>query len=73
MDIMDESLLRFWKTLNSFGVKYLMVGGVAVNLHGFSRMTKDIDIWINDTKENRQKLGLAFAQFGYDEIHLEKF
>ena len=50
-----------------------MVGGVAVNLHGFSRMTKGIDIWINDTKENRRKLGLAFAQFGYDELNLEEF
>ena len=50
-----------------------MVGGVAVNLHGFSRMTKDIDIWINDTKENRRKLGLAFTQFGYDELNLEEF
>ena len=50
-----------------------MVGGVAVNLHGFSRMTKDIDIWINDTKENRRKLGLAFAQFRYDELNLEEF
>ena len=73
MDIMDESLLGFWKTLNSFGVKYIMVGGVAVNLHGFSRMTKDIDIWINDTKENRIKLGLAFAQFGYEDLNLEDF
>lgn len=50
-----------------------MVGGVAVNLHGFSRMTKGIDIWINDTKENRRKLGLAFTQFGYDELNLEEF
>ena len=73
MDIMDESLLEFWKTLNSFGVKYIMVGGVAVNLHGFSRMTKDIDIWINDTNENRGKLGLAFAQFGYEDLNLEEF
>ena len=64
MDIVDESLLEFWKTLNSFGVKSIMVGGVAVNLHGFSRMTKDIDIEIKDTKENRKKLSLTFAQFG---------
>ena len=73
MDLMDETLLDFWKSLNHFGVKYIMVGGVAVNLHGYSRITKDIDIWIQDTKENRRRLGMAFAKFGYDEINLEDF
>lgn len=70
---MDQSLLDFWKTLNHFGVKYIMVGGVAVNLHGYSRTTKDIDVWIKDTIDNRKSLGLAFSQFGYDEIDLEEF
>jgi len=73
MDLMDENLLNFWKSLNHFGVNYIIVGGVAVNLHGYSRTTKDIDIWIKDIKENRRQLGLAFAQFGYDEINLEDF
>lgn len=73
MDLMDETLLDFWKSLNHFGVKYIMVGGVAVNLHGYSRITKDIDIWIKDTIENRRQLGLVFAQFGYDEINVEDF
>ena len=73
MDLMDQSLLDFWKSLNHFEVKYIMVGGVAVNLHGYSRTTKDVDVWIKDTRENRKLLGLAFSQFGYDEIDLEEF
>lgn len=73
MDLLDESLLDFWKSLNHFGVKYIMVGGVAVNLHGYSRTTNDIDVWIKDTGENRKSLVLAFAQFGYDEIDLVDF
>ncbi len=73
MDLMDENLLNFWKSLNNFGVDYIMVGGVAVNLHGYSRITKDIDVWVKDTKENRRKLGFAFAKFGYDDINLEDF
>jgi hypothetical protein len=70
---MDENLLEFWRLLNHFNVQYIMVGGVAVNLHGYARTTSDIDIWIKDTKENRKQLGLAFSQFGYDEINLEDF
>jgi hypothetical protein len=73
MDLLDESLLDFWKALNHFQVKYIMAGGVAVNLHGYSRTTNDIDVWIKDTSENRKALGLAFTQFGYDGIDLEDF
>ena len=73
MDLMDQSLLDFWKSLNDFGVKYIMVGGVAVNLHGYSRTTKDVDVWIKDTRDNRKLLGLAFNEFGYDDIDLEEF
>lgn len=68
---MDENLLDFWRWLNHFDVSYIMVGGVVVNLHGYSRTTKDIDIWIKDTKENRRKLGLVFSKFGYDGINME--
>ncbi len=30
--------------LNSAGVQYLIVGGLAVNAHGFERLTKDVDL-----------------------------
>jgi hypothetical protein len=43
MDVMDENLLNFWKSLNHFNVDYIMVGGLAVNLHGFSRTNNDMD------------------------------
>lgn len=73
MDVMDENLLNFWKALNHYSVDYIMVGGLAVNLHGFSRTTNDINIWIKDVLENRKQLGLVFSQFGYADINLEKF
>jgi len=37
-----------------------MVGGIATNLHGYQRTTEDIDIWIEDTLENRKKIRKAF-------------
>lgn len=37
-----------------------MVGGYAVNLHGYERFTGDLDIWIEDTLENRKFLRQAF-------------
>lgn len=72
MEFKDEDLLIFWKSLNKFQVKYIMIGGFAVNLHGFPRMTADIDIWLKDDVKNRQNLGKALEQFGYGELSFEK-
>lgn len=54
MDIFDEELIEFWQSLNKYHVKYIMVGGVATNLNGYQRMTDDIDVWLEDTIENRK-------------------
>ncbi len=40
---------EFIELLNSNRVKYLVVGGYAVALHGYPRYTKDLDIWIELT------------------------
>lgn len=68
MDIFDEELLRFWKICNHENLKYIMIGGVATNLHGFNRSTEDIDIWIEDTDDNRSKLRKAFKAYGWAEM-----
>lgn len=65
MDVLDESLLRFWKVLNKHSVKYIMVGGFATRFHGFNRSTDDLDIWLYDTLENRQNLRKAFEELNY--------
>jgi len=39
--------LNFLKKLEGVKVEYLIVGGVAVNIHGFQRSTGDLDIWFN--------------------------
>jgi len=72
MDILDNELINFWKSLNEFNVQYIMIGGFAVNLHGFSRTTGDLDIWLKDELNNRRNLGKALNQFGYDEGTFEE-
>jgi hypothetical protein len=67
MDILDNELINFWRSLNDCNVAYIMIGGFAVNLHGFARTTGDIDIWLKDDIENRRNLGKALSQFGYEE------
>ncbi len=73
MDLLDESLLQFWRLMNQHAVRYIMVGGLAVNLHGYSRITADIDVWLEDTVQNRQQLGLVMDNMGYKEMNMVNF
>jgi hypothetical protein len=68
MDVFDEELLRFWKLANQFHLQYIMIGGVATNLHGYQRTTEDIDVWIEDTEANRENLRKVFKEYGLGDI-----
>jgi hypothetical protein len=43
--MLNEDFKEFIQSLNDNQVRYLVVGGYAVALHGYPRYTKDIDIW----------------------------
>ncbi len=51
--------------LQATGVRYVVVGGVAVNLHGYQRFTKDIDIVIELVPEQTLKAIEALTAIGY--------
>jgi len=63
MDIYNEEFINFWKALNKCSVRYIMVGGVATNLNGYQRTTDDIDVWIEDTIQNRRFLRDAMKEY----------
>lgn len=63
MDIFDEEIIKFWKSLKDNNVRYIMAGG-ATNIHGYQRYTGDIDIWIEDSQINRANLRAAFKDAG---------
>jgi hypothetical protein len=51
--------------LNGAGVRYLVAGGLAVNLHGFVRMTTDIDLMIGLDEGNARAALDVFGGLGY--------
>ena len=61
---MDSNYLDMLRCLNKAGVDYIMVGGWAVNLHGYVRATIDLDIWILADQENARKVYAALGEFG---------
>ena len=54
-----------FRELNKAGIDYLIVGGLAVNLHGIPRMTYDIDVMIRLDSENIIKLVENLRDWGY--------
>jgi hypothetical protein len=65
MDIYNEEFLLLTSIFEKNQVKYLIIGGFAVNRHGYKRTTGDLDIYLQDNKENRQKLIIALEEIGY--------
>ncbi|MEI7584440.1 nucleotidyltransferase [Runella sp.] len=51
--------------MNEENVEYVVLGGHAVIAHGYLRTTGDIDIFVNPTLENAQKLLRALERYGY--------
>jgi len=66
---LQKEIVRVCKALNSEGVKYVVVGGCAVILHGYYRTTHDIDLLVDSSIENIRRLKKALKEiFKSDEI-----
>src|SRR3972149_4699229 len=55
MDLLKE-LARLCDALNGARIKYVVVGGCAVILHGYYRTTHDIDLVVESSSENVKRL-----------------
>lgn len=64
MNIFNDDFRDFIQSLNKFEVEYILVGGYAVIIRGYSRSTGDMDIWVNKTEANYHKLQNAIVAFG---------
>jgi len=54
------------KSLNGHRVKFVVIGAMAFPVHGYSRVTLDIDIFIKPDRENANRTWEALQAFGYD-------
>jgi predicted nucleotidyltransferase len=59
-------------SLNANNVRYLLIGGYAVGVYGYSRTTNDIDIFVSDDRENTQRLIAALSDFGVGDTDLSQ-
>ncbi|MBP6431878.1 MAG: nucleotidyltransferase [Ferruginibacter sp.] len=65
-----DDFLDFFEILNKHQVKYVLVGGLAVVVNGFFRTTKDMDLFIEPSVENAEKLIESVNDFGFGYLSL---
>ncbi len=68
--MLNQDFREFIQSLNDNQVRYLVIGGYAVALHGYPRYTKDIDIWLEMNEENASRMVRALEQFGFGSLGL---
>ncbi|MCK4782907.1 MAG: nucleotidyltransferase [Desulfobacteraceae bacterium] len=62
---MIKNHLRLYKSLNGRRVKYIIIGGVAAIVYGVPRSTLDVDIFIEPSLKNAEKLLKALKGAGF--------
>ena len=55
----EADLVGLCAALNAQGARYLVVGGMAVLLHGFLRATEDIDLLLETSRDNQNRIRRA--------------
>lgn len=75
MALHSKEHIKFLKALIKYEVKFLLIGGHAAIYYGVNRNTGDLDILIEPTQQNGQKLIKALASVGLiiPEIKPEEF
>ena len=56
----------------SHGVRFVVVGGYAVAAHGHPRYTKDLDLWLEVSPDNADRVVAALEEFGFGSLGLTR-
>ncbi len=66
----SQDFREFIELLIKNKAEYLIVGGYAVGIHGHPRYTGDLDIWLNATPQNADRILKSVNEFGFSSFKL---
>ena len=69
--MLNKHFLEFLRLLEGHKVEYVVVGGYAVGVHGFPRYTGDLDVFVEISRENADRLIGVFGEFGFSSLNLK--
>src|SRR6266446_109667 len=73
MDLeLPNDFKEFLKLLRAHDVKYLLIGGYAVAIHGYVRSTNDIGFWVAKAPDNADRVVKLLKEFGFDMPELSR-
>jgi hypothetical protein len=61
---MNRHFVEMLSALSDAGADYLVIGAHALAAHGYTRGTKDLDIWVRPTPQNAARVWRALIEFG---------
>lgn len=64
LQMMEPTFEKLLVRLANGGVQFVIVGGIAVTLHGYVRLTEDVDVLIEPSAENVRRLLDSLADYG---------
>ena len=74
MNELKDFYEEYIRSLLDHNVRFIIFGGFAVNLYGFTRVTEDLDVWVDPDGENLNRLFGAIADLGFPkDTHLTDF
>ena len=68
--MLSQDFREFIELLIKNKAEYLVVGGYAVGIHGHPRYTGDLDIWLNATPLNAERILQSVNEFGFSSFRL---
>ena len=73
MDIQNPEFLLFLSCAQKNNLRYMCIGGYAVNYYGYRRITEDLDIWVAPTNENKTAFFDTLSCMGYTDEECADF
>ena len=70
MSALNDDWRDFLAALDANQVEYMLVGGVALGVHGHVRYTRDLDVWFRGTEQNAERLICALREFGFNDLQV---
>jgi hypothetical protein len=67
MNIFLEEHLEILESFISCKVRFLLIGGYAVIIHGYRRTTGDMDLWLEPTNENKELFINALQSLNFED------
>jgi hypothetical protein len=68
---LNRDFQEFLRSFVQHDVRFLIIGGYALAVHGHPRYTKDLDVWVWPEPANADRILAALDEFGFGSLGLE--